>query len=68
MTDRQAFGAVLTDQTNLIDNMSIDGYIDYCTHVARLVNKGTEQGLTGDALRAYVNTRLETMGINAWAL
>jgi len=64
MTDSRIFGAVLTDQTAQINDMSIDGYIDYCTNVARLVNEGTEEGLAGDALRAYVNRRLVTMGVN----
>lgn len=64
MTDSQTFGAVLTDQTAQINNMSIDGYIDYCTNVARLVNEGTDEGLTGNALRAYVNRRLGTLGLN----
>lgn len=64
MTDSQTFGAVLGDQTVQLNNLSIDGYIDYCRTVARLVNKGTEEGLTGEALLAYVNRRLVTLGMN----
>jgi len=39
--------------------MSVDSYVAYCAHIARLVNEGAEHGLSGDALRADVNTRLK---------
>jgi hypothetical protein len=59
MTDIPTFEAVLADHDALIGAMSVDGYVTYCTYVARLVNEGTEYGLSGDALRAYVKMRLK---------
>jgi hypothetical protein len=59
MTDVPTFEAVLADNGTLISDMSVEGYANYCTYVARLVNEGTERGLSGAALRAYVNSRLK---------
>jgi hypothetical protein len=59
MTDFATFEAMLADHDAVISAMSVDRYAAYCTNVARLVNEGTEHGFSGDALRAYVNTRLK---------